>query len=299
MSSSPAHIEAIAEALHAGLDRGTSVDPDLRDADLSLPDAYAVAEAVRIKRTEAGARTTGRKIGFTNAETAAAFGAPGPIWGWVYNSTLRSHERARTAIKEPVVLDLSTFVEPRLEPEIVLGLARAPAAGMNEVELASCVAWAAPGFEIVQSVFPGWRFTAAEAVAGHGLHGALIVGAPFSVATEPKATESYGIPDPASSAAPTSSPGWLSDVVMDLSRDGTAIARGVGSNALGGPLRALRWLVDELDRTGDAPLVAGEIVTTGTLTEAHPVGPGETWNVVSASSESSGAPLGSMTIQFV
>ena len=297
MSASPAHIEALAEALYAGLDRGSPVDPGLRDAGLSLQDAYRVAQAVRIKRTKAGSWMAGRKIGFTNAETAAAFGAPGPIWGWVYNSTLRSLDRARRAFEGPVVLDLSAFSEPRLEPEIVLGLARVPAAGMNEAELASCVAWAAPGFEIVQSVFPGWRFTAAEAVAGHGLHGALIVGAPFAVATEPKKADPSGAW--ASSAEPASPLCWLSDVVMDLTRDGTAIARGLGSNALGGPLRALRWLVDELERTGEAPLMSGEVITTGTLTGAHPVLPGETWSVASAKSESSGVPLGSMTIQFV
>jgi 2-oxo-3-hexenedioate decarboxylase len=32
-----------------------------------------------------------------------------------------------------------------------------------------------------------------------------------------------------------------------------------------------------LKKHPDAPLAAGEIITTGVLTDAHPVAPGETW----------------------
>ena len=41
------------------------------------------------------------------------------------------------------------------------------------------------------------------------------------------------------------------------------------------------------------PLSAGEVVTTGTLTDAWPVLPGETWRA-----EFSGAPLNPITIGF-
>ena len=47
---------------------------------------------------------------------------------------------------------------------------------------------------------------------------------------------------------------------------------------LDGPLSALRHLVDLLASDSlNPPLSAGEIVTTGTLTRAYPVRPGETW----------------------
>jgi 2-oxo-3-hexenedioate decarboxylase len=47
---------------------------------------------------------------------------------------------------------------------------------------------------------------------------------------------------------------------------------------LGGPLTALAFLVDLLKKQPAAPpLRAGEIISTGTLTDAHPVAPGETW----------------------
>ena len=46
----------------------------------------------------------------------------------------------------------------------------------------------------------------------------------------------------------------------------------------GGPLAALGHLADLLARMPDAaPLQEGDLVTTGTLTQALPVSPGETW----------------------
>ena len=52
----------------------------------------------------------------------------------------------------------------------------------------------------------------------------------------------------------------------------------MGANVLGGPIRALRFLVEEIARypVGE-PIAAGEIVTTGTLTDAQPVAAGDAW----------------------
>jgi 2-oxo-3-hexenedioate decarboxylase len=47
---------------------------------------------------------------------------------------------------------------------------------------------------------------------------------------------------------------------------------------LGSPLLALAHLIEVLaDLPGHPPLAAGELVTTGTLTAALPVEPGQTW----------------------
>lgn len=46
-----------------------------------------------------------------------------------------------------------------------------------------------------------------------------------------------------------------------------------------GPLATLRHLVEVLADDSDSPaLAAGEVVTTGTLTEAYPIRAGETWD---------------------
>jgi 2-keto-4-pentenoate hydratase len=58
--------------------------------------------------------------------------------------------------------------------------------------------------------------------------------------------------------------------------NGDIVDRGVGANALGGPVAALAHLVDLLGSNEDGPMLkAGEIVTTGRLTRAVPIRPGE------------------------
>ena len=54
--------------------------------------------------------------------------------------------------------------------------------------------------------------------------------------------------------------------------------RGRALNVLEGPLSTIRYVMDLLARdTVNPPLAAGEIISTGTLTRALPVKPGETW----------------------
>jgi 2-oxo-3-hexenedioate decarboxylase len=123
-------------------------------------------------------------------------------------------------------LPLAPFSEPRIEPEIMFGLAAAPSAQMDETALLSCIAWGALGFEIVQSIFPGWKFSAADTIAANGVHGALLIGPrhPFA----PRAAE------------------WqrtLSAFEIDLSCGDRFIDRGRAENVLGGPFSALRHLV--------------------------------------------------------
>jgi 2-oxo-3-hexenedioate decarboxylase len=65
---------------------------------------------------------------------------------------------------------------------------------------------------------------------------------------------------------------------VNLSRKGKQMAQGRGSGVLGSPLSALRHLNELVsDPAYGPPLAAGEIITTGTLTMALPVAPGERW----------------------
>ena len=233
--------------------------------------AATQAEAVRLLRARRGERPVGRKIGFTNTTLWTAYGVHAPIWGHVYDTTLRD----RAALTEPV--SLTALVEPRIEPEIVFGLARVPEPGMDAAALIACLDWVAHGFELVQSLFPGWRFAAPDTVAAFGLHGLLVVGERVRIA--PEAAQDWI--------------GALAGFSIELLRDGAVADRGGGRNVLGGgPLAALGHLVDVLAKdSGSPPLVAGEIITTGTLTDAWPVKPGQCWTT-----RLSGLPLPNLTL---
>jgi 2-oxo-3-hexenedioate decarboxylase len=235
------------------LDTGRQIAPfSSRLPAFSLADAYRVTAAVRRLRETRGERPIGRKIGFTNRTTWPDYA---PMWGYVYDRTV--HDLADLGH----TCSLEDLAEPRIEPELVFRLAAAPMPGMDERALLGCIVGVAHGFELVQSIYPGWAFTAPDAVAAFGLHGTLLLGPWRPVSSNEEAWEES-----------------LSSLAVDLLRDGEVVDRGHASNVLGGPLSALRHLVELLARDPvNPPLAAGEIVTTGTLTRVPPVAPGETW----------------------
>lgn len=218
----------------------------------SLDDAYRVTALANELRVAKGYKPVGRKAGFTNRQMWDEYGVHAPNWGYVYDRTL--HDLA-----EP--LSLAPYTEPKIEPEIMVGLAAAPSPGMDDAALLSCIAWVAHGFEIVQSIFPGWKFSLPDCTAANAMHGALLIGPRHDIGANAK--------------------DWLRALPqfeVELYCDGKMMERGRGSNVLEGPLSAVRYLVELLARdANNPPLAAGEIVSTGTLTRAFPVKAGETW----------------------
>ena len=149
-------IEPIAKQVFAVLETGRQITPFSKVyPDFGLKEAYRVAGAVRAKREARGERPIGRKIGFTNRTIWAEYGVYAPIWGYVYDRTVRD------LTPEALEVSLDGLAEPRIEPEIIFGLGAPPAAGMDERALIRCIDWIAHGFEIVQSTFPNWSFQAA------------------------------------------------------------------------------------------------------------------------------------------
>jgi 2-oxo-3-hexenedioate decarboxylase len=267
------NIEDIATEVFAALGTGRQLTPFTSAyPDFGFKEAYQVTAAVRAKREARGERAIGRKIGFTNRTIWAEYGVYAPIWGYVYDRTVRDLAR------ETLDVSLSGLAEPRIEPEIVFGLAAPPVPGMDEQALIRCIDWIAHGFEIVQSIFSNWSFRAPDTIAAYGLHGMLLIGPRHS--PELRRDE------------------WareLSLLDIDLFRNGVRIDHGVAANVLGGPLFALRHLAETLARDPiSRPLAAGELVTTGTLTRAFPVAAGEEWTT-----QLTGVPLEGARIRFL
>lgn len=249
-------IAAIAAEALAALDSGRPISSfSARMPEFSLTDAYRVTAAMRQARVARGERPLGRKIGFTNRTIWAEYNVFAPNWGVIYDRTVRNLADIGGTFA------LGTLAEPRIEPEIVFGLARDPERGMDDAALLAVIEWLALGYELVQSPFPNWKFSPADTTAVNALHGALLIGPRFPVAPDAKRWQAT-----------------LASFEIDLKRNGIVMDRGHARNVLEGPLNALRHLVDLL--AGDPhnpPLAAGEIVTTGTLTRALPVTAGETW----------------------
>jgi 2-oxo-3-hexenedioate decarboxylase len=225
-----------------------------RQPGFSMADAAAVSDTLRSRRLARGERQLGYKIGFTNRSIWPLYGVHEPIWGPVWNTTTRQLDGASTQTR------LAGLSLPRLEPEIVFGFKATPRAGMGEAELAGCLAWVAHGFEIVHTHFDAWKFQAPDCFADFGLHGRLFVGPRVPV----ERFERLG-PE-------------LAALQVELCCGDRVVDRGVGSVVLDGPLNALRLWVDAMAAQANPwPIRAGDLVTTGTITDAQPLAPGQTW----------------------
>jgi 2-oxo-3-hexenedioate decarboxylase len=250
-------VEALAERLIAAYDSATTLVPlSAGVAGFDVAAGYQVLAEIERRRIAQGWRPAARKIGFTNRTIWARYGVYQPMWAHAWAHTVQY------APSGHAVQSLARLVQPRIEPEVVFRL-RAPVPITDDQDaILRCVEWIAPGFEIVQSHFPEWKFTAADCTAAFGLHGALVVGAPVAVT-------------PANCAALVAA---MPTFTLELTRAGTRVDTGTGANVLGSPALALAHLAGVLATQSWAPpLAAGEVISTGTLTDAWPVAPGETW----------------------
>lgn len=238
-------------------------------------DAYEVsAQIIRLRRAR-GEKTVGRKIGFTNRNIWPQYGATSPIWHPVYDRTL-TH-----AVDGKATLSLANSCQPLIEPEIAFKLNGPVPVNCNDpATILRSIEWYAPSFEIVCCHFAGWKCTPAEFAADFSLHWHLIVGTPVTI-------DEKNLPALARQ---------LGECQITLSRDGNVMDRGKGANALDHPCLGLAFLADIVARqpTFDT-LAAGEIITTGTLTNALPVKAGETWQ-----SRYEGLPgVNGLTLRFI
>jgi 2-oxo-3-hexenedioate decarboxylase len=253
-----ADLKPIADALIAAYDTATTLPPITASApNFSVADGYAVLHDIETRRRAQGWTAVGRKIGFTNRTIWPRYGVYQPMWAHVWTRTVHFARDGKAALL------LNGLVQPRIEPEVVFKLKGPVPLTDDATAVLACVEWMAPGFEIVQSHFPDWKFTAADCTAAFGLHGALVIGAPLVVTDANRAALAAALPA----------------FELTLSRGDTVVDRGVGANVLGSPTLALAHLARLLADQPQSPnLAAGEVITTGTVTDAWPVAAGEVWS---------------------
>jgi 2-keto-4-pentenoate hydratase len=242
-------------------------------AGFDLEAAYAKALDVRELRIKRGEQPRGYKVGFTNRTIWARYNVFAPIWGTVWDTTLTFCDgEGRVA--------LARTCQPRLEPETVFGLKARPAADATLDELFGAIDWVAPGFEVVQSHLPDWKFLPTDTVADGALHARLLVGPRVALSELAKnAVELDAL---------------LANAGVTLLKNEEPVELGQGSHVLDSPLRALQHFVRTLRGCPGAPDVeTGDVITTGTWTDAWDVRPGERWSARFT------APLPSLTVDFI
>jgi 2-oxo-3-hexenedioate decarboxylase len=255
--ASDEELQAKADELIEAYDAATNLTPITDTApDFDTIDAYEVLRRIAARRVAEGWVLAGRKIGFTNRTIWPFFGVDKPMWAHMWDRTVIA------ADSHPGPLSVARFVQPRIEPEVVFKLSGPVPVTDDPVEVLGSVEWMAAGFEIVQCHFPDWRFSLADCTAAFGLHGALVLGKPVAITDANRASVAAALPT----------------FEATLTSNGEVVDRGVGANVLDSPALALAHLAAVLaEQPEHPPLAAGELVTTGTITNAWPIAPGERW----------------------
>jgi len=207
---------------------------------LSLEDAYRVQEAGTALRLAAGERVVGWKLGYTSAAMREQMGIASPNLGPLTDAMLLP----------PGGVVPGVALQPRVEPEIGLRLARRLSGPCTVADVLDACSGALACLEVVDSVWTGYRFRLEDNTADGSSAAWVVVG------------EELPLED-------------LPSVPVRLEVDGVEVATATGAAAGGHPALGVAWLAEQLAARGLA-LEPGDLVLTGGLTAAHPLAPGST-----------------------
>ena len=181
----------------------------------------------------------GRKVGYANKAMWRVLKLDTLVWTHIYDDTV--HDAPSGARS----LSIARMVSPKIEPEVVVKL-KAPLGGdvKDPAAVLGAVEWLALGFEIIDTVYPDWKFQPADFVAVYGLHAALVVG-PHRI------VDAVSIPRLVDQ---------LSAFKLRLSKNGQIVAEGGGKNALRSPALCVAELASATARQLQPELLAaGEV----------------------------------------
>lgn len=191
------------------------------------------------RRLGDGQRLVGYKLGYTSPAMREQMGIAEPNFGPLTDAMLtRSGQPAQPGL-----------LQPRVEPEIGLRLARrlVGPATVDEV-LTACDA-ALACLEVVDSVFTGYRFRLEDNTADGSSAAQVVVGDELALS-------------------------GLDGIDVRLERNGEPCGAATGAAAGGHPAAGVGWLAAQLAKRGDA-LEPGQLVITGGLVAAVPLDPGD------------------------
>ncbi|MFI6984083.1 2-keto-4-pentenoate hydratase [Embleya sp. NPDC050154] len=211
--------------------------------DLDLDTAYRVQDALLDRKTRAGERVIGVKLGLTSHAKQQRMGIDSPLTGWLTDAM-------SLPAGPPVALD--GMIHPRVEPEIVFTMGRRLAGpGVTPDQALAAVATVHAGFEVIDSRYRDFSFALPDVVADNASSCRFVV------------------------SGEALAPGRL-DLATEQCRldvDGETVAVATGAAVQGHPAAALALAANGLARRGLA-IEAGWTVLTGGLTDAVVLTPG-------------------------
>lgn len=243
-------IDRHAAELHAAL-RGRHTVPPLtaRAPGITIEDAYHVSRGILARRQAEGEQLVGKKIGVTSKAVQRMLDVHQPDFGY-----LTDRMRYEDGAVMPIGAEL---IQPRAEGEIAFLLKRdLTGPGVTPADVLAATECIMPCFEIVDSRIQDWKIRIEDTVADNASSGLFVLG------REVRSPSGFD----------------FFSCGMVVEKNGEIISTGAGAAALGSPLACVAWLANTLGGFG-VPLLAGEIILSGSLVPLEPVRPGDRMRV--------------------
>lgn len=239
-------LRAAADRLIAAAVAPRQCDP-VRDilGDADIASAYQVQRLLTEDSLARGRQIVGHKVGLTSPAVQRQLGVDQPDSGVLFADM-------RVASGATVAAD--TLLQPKVEAEIAFILAEDLDGDLSESRVRAAAGVAIPALEIVDSRVRDWSISIVDTIADNGSSALFVLGSGAAAAADLD----------------------LASRTMQLTQDGAVVSTGRGSDCLGSPLNALRWLARTAQENG-TPLRAGHIVLSGALGPMVPVRPGSTY----------------------
>jgi len=232
---------------------------------IDVIDAYQI-QLINIRRkTHAGARVRGHKVGLSSPVMQQMMGVDEPDYGHLLDTMVLS---------EDAPIPAGAYCYPRIEVEIgyLLGAAL-PGEDCTEADVLAATEYIVPSLELIDSRVANWQIKLPDTIADNASSAGVILGAARRTPAELAAA---GVD--------------LADIDAVLYEGGTEVARGNTSAVLGNPTWCVAWLARKVAAFG-VKLEAGHLVIPGSCTRAIDAKPGTAFRAEFAG-------LGTVTAEF-
>lgn len=236
-------LRAAADRLIAAAAAPLQCDP-VRDilGEADIASAYAVQRLLTEDSLRRGRRIVGHKIGLTSPAVQRQLGVDQPDSGVLF---------ADMQVPSGTTVATDTLLQPKVEAEIAFILAEDLDGDLSDARIRAAAGVAIPAIEIVDSRVRDWSISIVDTIADNGSSALFVLGSEMATAADLD----------------------LASRTTQLTQDGVVVSTGRGSDCLGSPLNALRWLARTAQDNG-SPLRAGHLVLSGALGPMVPVRPG-------------------------
>jgi 2-oxo-3-hexenedioate decarboxylase len=207
-------------------------------------DAYAIQDAILVRKLSRGLRLAGLKAGLTSHAKMKQMGVATPVFGFMTDDY---------ALPDGAECKVSELIHPKVEPEIAFVTKRAlKGPGCHIGAVLAATDFVIPGIEVIDSRYRDFKFDLKSVVADNTSASRFVIGGQALPADEVD----------------------LRTLGIVLEKNGQAVAFGAGAAVLGHPAAAIAMLANHLGAR-DQEIPAGTLILSGGITEAVAVQAGD------------------------